>query len=174
MNIEENDEVLLRAVKLIHKMLVGLIVVGSLLLFFSSPTTGFSTGHDGEWSFNWFEIVFTMFAIASLIIGLVWPRLAKWHMKVNRTDMDVYAGYMFRITILLIPFGVAVVLRMIRSGWYIIIPMLLVDLLAMVFTFPTRRRWGNGKESKHLRCKLVVRVGALLLSFVSMALYLAV
>jgi hypothetical protein len=96
---------------------------------------------SGDPSLNTPQMLLGSASILFLLIGLFWPRLARWHKKANiNNDVELMYGHVMRATFLSTPFIYGLILRMLGSSWYIVLPIYVLEFAALIWTFPTEKR----------------------------------
>lgn len=87
------------------------------------------------------EIVLASMSIALLILGLCWPKMARWHEKKTMADCkEILLVHILRISFFesIVAFGV--ILALMGGALYLILAMHSLSGIALATTYPTRRR----------------------------------
>jgi hypothetical protein len=97
---------------------------------------------DSGLDVNTAQILFIVVSLVFLIVGLFWPRLAKWHKKECVNDIELAYGHVVRATFLSVPSMYGIIMSMLGGSWYIVALMLVYVLgfAALIWTFPTEKR----------------------------------
>ena len=94
------------------------------------------------------EVILGFFAILCLILGFLWPWLARWRKKnVERIEASVFAGQILRIVLFESLAIYSLVLGILGSDWYVLVPLFLLAAVALILTFPTKKRWVKWLEA---------------------------
>lgn len=88
------------------------------------------------------QILFIVVSLICLIIGLFWPRLARWHKKGYVNDAELMYGHIMRATFLIVQSMYGIIMSMLGGSWYIVALILIymLSLAALIWTFPTDKR----------------------------------
>jgi len=92
------------------------------------------------------QILFLVVSLVFLLIGLFWPRLARWHKKTPVNYVELGYGHVVRATFLGVPVIYGFVLRVLGGSWYIVALIYVLSLAALIWTFPTDKRLAKWQE----------------------------
>jgi len=92
------------------------------------------------------QILFIVVSLVFLIIGLFWPRMARWHKKAHINDVELMYGHVMRAAFLGVPSAYGLILCVLGGSWYIVLPIYVLPLAALIWTFPTDKRLERWKE----------------------------
>jgi len=96
---------------------------------------------SGDPTLNLIEIILIIVSAIVLALGYFLPRLAvNWY---KRNLQALYSFHFTRSTLFLTIGILGLILGILGSGWQVSLPLLMVAILALIFTFPT-----EGKRRK--------------------------
>lgn len=134
---------LLTRLRIIHSVFLATVLIMILVLALL-PLFGFVPLLSGEGSdLVLGEIVFAIFILPMLVIGIFLHRIIGWVWKTDRSDMYVYYVSGIRLSFFEVIAFLGLLLGIFGSAWYIWLPLLMLTGIAMVFTFPTAQRWAK-------------------------------
>jgi fumarate reductase subunit D len=146
----------LRRMRITTKVIYGLFVaffpVAVLILMLLSRMGSLPDYSVGDRLLNVSQIILGSASILSLIIGFLWPRLARWYKKAYVKDMELLYGHLVRAIFFTMPVIHGSILRILGSSWYIVLPIFILAIAALVLTFPTDKRlakWQQRQKSSH-------------------------
>ena len=138
--LDKETRRLRRGTKAVYIMALPLFPIATLILALL-PGMGFVPVYpSGDPLLNTPQMLLSVVSILFLIIGLFWPRLARWHKKAYINDVELLYGHVVRATFLTTPVIYGFILRMLGSSWYIILPIYILEFAALIWTFPTEKR----------------------------------
>jgi hypothetical protein len=91
------------------------------------------------------EIIFAVIEIPILIVGIYLPRIVGRVWKRNRSDTFVYFVHAIRISLFESVAVIGLILGILGGVWYAWLPLLVLAGAALVFSFPTAKRWEGWK-----------------------------
>lgn len=109
------------------------------------PNLGFVPvfGSDDQDLLAIVEIILGFLSLLCLFIGFFWPKLARWHKIKIRVAAEVLYGHILRMSFFESLIIYSIILRLLGSEWYIVLPILILAGVALILTFPTDRRFSQ-------------------------------
>ncbi len=131
---------LLIAMRLIHSLFLASVLIAVLIVALLPELDWVPAYNRRDPLLRTIEIVLGGFSGLCLVVGLLWPRLARWHKTANRTRSDAILGHILRVSFLepIVLLGLS--LGVIGSSWFVLAPLFLLVGASLVLTFPTNRR----------------------------------
>jgi hypothetical protein len=155
MNTIEPDKSINRlrlAVRIMHIALLVLTLVTVLILALL-PGFGFvPVFTSGDPLLAIIEMFFGGFSLLVLCLGFFWPRLARWHKKAYVDGREIFYSHLIRSSFFSSVAIYGLILRILGSSWYIVLPLLVLAFAALVLTFPTNKRWAKWQRGQKPAC----------------------
>jgi hypothetical protein len=129
------------AVRIMHIALLVLTLVIVLILALL-PGFGFVpvlTSGDPLLAIS--EAILGGVSLLVLCLGFFWPRLVGWHKKAYVDDREIFYGHLIRSAVFFSVAMYSLILHILGSGWYIVVPLFILAFAALVSIFPSNKRW---------------------------------
>lgn len=138
-----------RATKVVYSVALACFPIAVLIILALLPGMGFVPVYSsGDPLLNAPQVILGGVSILFLIIGVFWPRLAKWHKKAYLDDMELLYGHLVRAIFFTTPVIYGFILHILGSSWYIVLLIFILAGTALVLTFPTDKRLAKWKRGK--------------------------
>jgi len=89
------------------------------------------------------EMIFGGFSLLVLCLGFFWPRLVGWHKKAYVNGGEIFYGHLIRSTLFFSLAAYGLILRILGSSWYVVVPLFILAFVALVLIFPSNKRWAR-------------------------------
>ncbi len=123
--------------------LVMLIIVSLLTFLNHVPTL-----RNNDSNFLAINIVPLIMTLPLLAVGIFLPRVVGLIRKSDKSDAFVYFIHGIRTSLFVAVALVGLILGISGGAWYAWLPLLVLAGTAMVFTFPTQKRWEKWKAGR--------------------------
>jgi hypothetical protein len=133
----------LLTVKVIHLIFLALVPIAALILVLLPIFGSVPEFFRDDPILILIEIIMVGFSLVILAVAFLWPRLARWNKPSNRTVSNILIGHLVRISLLESIAVYGLVLRLLGSAWYIVLPLFILSAVALVLTFPTDKRFAR-------------------------------
>lgn len=92
------------------------------------------------------ELTLGAISLLCLIGGCYYPKLARWNKAENRSEINVFNAHLaIRIPLFVSVIVFSFILGLLGGSWYSVLSMLLFTGVALILTFPTRKKWDRWK-----------------------------
>lgn len=124
--------------------IVVMLVIVSLL-----PTFKYTPAFDSRDPYLiLIEIVLALMSLLVVAIGVYLPRIVGWIWKFDKSDMFVLYAHVLRISFFESTAIFGLILGILGGAWYAWLTLFVMAGAAMVFTFPTQKRWEEWKTGR--------------------------
>lgn len=147
--LHDNDQPKrLWSLQLMHKVYLATIPIG-ILITALLPVLGFVPVYNSSSLYlHVIEVAFSSITIICLLFGYYWPRISRRSKTVNSPDVEVTSDHILRMSFFESVAVFGFILGFMGSGWYVWLALFVLAGIALILTFPTKKRWANWIQNR--------------------------